>query len=149
MADRSRFAPLIVVAVAAAVYYILQPHWPSDQSIHIVLGDAAPKVLELDVRYLPGSPAHPVTDPELARSVSFRYAEGAAPRIVSHEPRLANGDNVVQMELALSHSAAPRTDGGVGSDKPVRLTVERSVSLQGGTTSMDVSPELLRASEDR
>jgi hypothetical protein len=132
-----RLLPLGIAAVGLAVYFFLAPKAPVDQGIRIILGDGAPRVVEVDVRYVAAGP-----NPDLSREVTFRYAPGAAPRIVSHEPRLANGDYVVQMEFGLA--TAPSVS--VAPPSVARVSVDRSVTLQGGTTSIDVSRSLLRAS---
>jgi hypothetical protein len=125
-----RLLPLGIAAVGLAVYFFLAPKAPVDQAIRVVLGDAAPRVVEVDVRYVAAGP-----NPDLTREVTFRYAPGAAPRIVSHEPRLANGDYVVQMEFGISTAS--------NASSVARVSVDRSVTLQGGTMSIDVSRALL------
>jgi hypothetical protein len=132
LGTRRRLFPLGIAAVGVAVYFFLAPRAPVDQGIRIVLGEAAPRVTEVDVRYVATG-----ANPDVAREVTFRYAPGAAPRIVSHEPRLANGDYVVQMEFDLS-TASPQVAQG-------HVTVDRPVTLLGGTTSLDVSRALLRS----
>jgi hypothetical protein len=136
-----RLLPLGIAAVGVAVYFFLAPRAPVDQAIRIVLGDAAPRVAEVDVRYVAAGP-----NPDLTREVTFHYARGAAPRIVSHEPRLANGDYVVQMEFGIFTPLVPTS---ASSSEPIaRVNVDRSVTLQGGTMSIDVS-RALAPSEDR
>jgi hypothetical protein len=62
----------------------------------------------------------------LAREATFRFPDGNAPRIVTHEPRLADGDYVVEIDI-LSRFASHST------------TFERRVTFQGNTTSIDLS----------
>jgi hypothetical protein len=153
LASRRRLFPLGIAAVGLAVYFFLAPRAPTEQAVRIVLGDAAPRVVDLDVRYVyPGglgvSPNGAGASPDLTREVTFHYAPGAAPRIVSHEPKLANGDYLVQMEFGLS----PASSGSALPDATPRpaVTVERYVTLSGGSTSIDVSRALLaRPSEER
>jgi hypothetical protein len=135
--SQRRLLPLGIAAAGIAVYLFLSPRAPTDQAIRIVLGDAAPQVTEVDVRYGAGSGAsheRAAGSEEVARAVTFHYAPGAAPRIVSHEPRLANGEYVVEMEFVLAAGH--------------RVNVERRVTLQGGSTSIDVSRAILHP-EDR
>jgi len=40
------------------VALVLSRHWPTDQAVHIVLGDAAPRALEVRVRYADLSAGH-------------------------------------------------------------------------------------------
>jgi hypothetical protein len=135
LTSNRRLLPLGIAAAGIAVYLFLSSRGPTDQAIRIVLGDAAPQVTEVDARYVPaGDGTSSPQDSEVLRAVTFHYAPGAAPRIVSHEPRLANGEYVVQMEFVLSEGR--------------RLNVERRVMLQGGSTSMDVSRAILHP-EDR
>jgi hypothetical protein len=151
--------PLGIAAVGFAVYFFLSPRLPVDQAIRVVLGDTAPRVTGLVIRYVAtgapsGAGGPSVTSsvpplggtggtPEPLREVTFRYAPGAAPRIVSHEPRLPNGEYVVQMELDLT--ALTPADSSAAA--PSRVTLERSVSLQGGTMSIDVSRDLSRGAD--
>ena len=112
-----RLVPILFLGAGAAVYFSLSPKWPSEQSLHIALGDQAPRVEEVRVRCGEGS--------DWAREVTFHYAKGHAPRMVSYEPRLANGEYLVEIEV--------RTD-----DARVR-TEDRRVRLEGGSTSIDLS----------
>jgi hypothetical protein len=117
---RKRIVGLVIVAAAvAAVYTYLSPQIPRDQVVHFVLGDAAPTVTEVAVRYrLASAPAG-----EWTREVTFEYSRGKAPRIVTHEARLPNGDYVVEIEIV--HDT-------------LRTVVERAVRV-GGTTSIELS----------
>jgi hypothetical protein len=114
---RRRLAPLALVAAAAAAYLVLGPKVPKDQTVHVVLGDASPRVTEVDVRYAPAG------EQDFAREASFRYAEGAAPRIVTHSPRLADGEYAVEIELHTQKGHA---------------NVARRVKLEGDPVSIDV-----------
>ena len=124
---RRRVVLLIAVATALAVYFVLAPRWPKDQVVHIVLGDAAPRIEEVRVRYADASA--PENAEDWTREASFRYALNSAPRVITHEPRLPDGDYVVEIDL-VSPSG--------------RATARRRVALQGGTASIDVSREVLR-----
>ncbi len=161
MASRRRLFPLGIAAVGLAVYFFLAPRAPTEQAVRIVLGDAAPRVVDVDVRYVsPGglgvSPNGVVANPDLTREVTFHYAPGAAPRIVSHEPKLANGDYLVQMEFGLSPAssgsalpdATPVSLGDTPKPPGPAVTVERNVTLSGGSTSIDVSRALLARTEE-
>jgi hypothetical protein len=114
-----RFAPLVLVAAVVAVWLFLGPKIPHDQTVHVVLGNSAPRVTELTVGY-----AHPeVGEAELTRQATFHWAEGAAPRIVTHTPRLSNGDYLVEIEVATRNGHAK---------------VERRVKLDENPVSIDV-----------
>ena len=123
---RKRIALTIAAAAAFALYFTLSPRWPKDQVLHVVLGDAAARVEEVRIRY---AEAKATSAEEWTREASFRYALNSAPRVITHEPRLPDGDYVVEIDL-VSPSG--------------RATARRRVALQGGTASIDVSREVLR-----
>jgi hypothetical protein len=138
-----RVPALLVLAVGLGVFLLFGPKIPRDQAVGIVLGDAAATVREVTVRYrlqAPSTAASPqnqsdrgeLTD-EVLREVSFRFPRGGAPRVVRHEPRLADGDYLLEIELVTDQS---------------RTTVTRAVGLLGGATSVDVSRVLAALSAD-
>jgi uncharacterized protein (DUF2126 family) len=129
MDRRTRLARLLLLLAALGSAYMLSRHWPTDQSVHIVLGDAAPRVLELRVRYAELTSAHD----DWQREVSFHYAAGRAPRIVNHEPRLVSGDYDVEIEI--ERTAEPPDARTV--------SVTRHVTFDGHTMSIDVSAAAL------
>ena len=118
MAPRRRYAFLLLAFAALAFFALLEPKWPKDQSVRVVLGNLAPLVEELQVRYAERG------SEELVREATFRYPKGGAPRIVSHEPRLPNGDYLVEIDLGFEHG---------------HTETRRTVTLGGGSTSIDVS----------
>ncbi len=120
--DRRKLGPLILVAALLAMWLVLGRKVPSEQVVHVVLGDAAPSVTEVRLRYAPDEGAGP-SDAEFTREATFRYAAGKAPRIVTHEPRLAGGDYLVEIEVSK------------GND---RALVHRKVKLDGSPVSLDV-----------
>lgn len=130
MLARSARIPLLVAS--AVVVFLLLRHWPTDQTLRIVLGDAAPRVEEVRVRYAEPTGGHD----DWEREVTFHYAPGLAPRIVSHEPRLVSGEYDVEVEITLTPRPLDPTF--------VRTVTEaRRVTLRGGTTSIDVSQRAL------
>ena len=70
----------------------------------------------------------PRSSEEWTREVSFRYAPGSdgrvAPRIVTHDVRLADGEWTVEIEVA------SKTD---------RATVKRRVTLEGKAVSIELA----------
>ncbi len=108
-------------------YLVTAPQVPHTQTVHYVLGDSAPRVDELRVRYAPYTVAakHDEMAEDWTREVAFRFADGGAPRIVTHEPRLANGDYVVEVEIV--------------SRAHANTTGRSRASLAGEPTSIDVS----------
>ena len=106
-------AMLLFGAVGAGAYFFLSPRFPKDQSVNVVLGDRAPGVTEVTMRYASQK------DADLRRDVSFHFDKGKAPRVVHHEARLPDGDYVVTIEMR------------GGQDV---WTKERRARLEGGST---------------
>ena len=104
---------------------------PKDQTVHYILGDAAGRVEEIDAAWSSGGGQHDESQESL-RNVSLRYALGHAPRVVTHEPRLPDGDYTVKIEIVAESG---------------RNVVERHVRLGGGATSIDLA-DALRAPSD-
>src|SRR5215471_10282117 len=124
--DRKRLLRLLLLGAALVVAMILARNWPKVQTVHYVLGEGAPRVEEVDARWAEGASSEDWT-----REATFRYAPGQAPRIVTHEPRLPDGDYTVEIEIA-SASAA-------------RNVVRRRVTLTGGgSTSIDLADSVPR-----
>ncbi len=143
---RRRVALLVVSGAAAAVYFTLAPRWPKDNVVHIVLGNAAPGVEEVRVGYAPAS-KHGGMAEDFAREAAFRFPVGSAPRIVTHEPRLADGDYVVEIEILSrpSSDALESRDGGATPQPRAHSTLlQRRVTFQGNTTSLDISSSIDR-----
>jgi hypothetical protein len=127
---RRRIARLVILAAGAALYFTLAPHWPKDNVIHVVLGPAAPEVEDIHLRYAPAPKNGPMVE-DWTRETEFRFPGGSAPRVVTHEPRVADGDYVVEIEILKTSHAIVR--------------VQRRVTLEGGTTSLDVSEAVAAA----
>ncbi len=119
--DRRKLGPLALVAAGLLIWLVLGRKVPQDQVVRVVLGDAAPRVTEVRLRYQPDG------DAEFTREATFPYPKGTAPRIVTHEPRLAGGDYMVEIELS------------EGND---RALVHRKVKLDGNPVSLDVKESL-------
>ena len=127
---RKRLAQLVVLVAGLAVFLVLSRRWPRDHTLHFVLGDVSPRVTELSMRI-----DEPSDRGEPLRVATFRYGDAGAPRIVTEETRLADGDYAVEFEVA-SHSSLS--------------TVRRMVKVEGSTTitidlSRELSKELLRS----
>jgi len=116
---------MIFVGIGAATYFSLAPKWPEDQHLRLLLGDAAKAVTEVRVRCGkdPGSAA--TGDVDWMREVSFRYAAGDAPRLVAYDPRLPEGDYLVEIDVDSVDSSHRATD--------------HRVKLSGGTTQIDLT----------
>jgi hypothetical protein len=139
---RARIARIVFLAAAVAVYFTLAPRWPKDNQIHIILGVAASQVEELRLGYALAPKNGPIGEGAMAedwtRGATFRFAGGSAPRIVTHDARLADGDYVVEIEiLKVSHE---HSDAGTAAVPPHDIVrVIRRVTLEGGTTSIDLT----------
>lgn len=83
----------------------------------LVLGASADRVTGLEMQYV-------ADDADVARDVRMAFPEGQAPRIVSHEPKLADGEYLVRIDL---------------DTREGRRSVERRVTLGGGTTQVDLA----------
>jgi hypothetical protein len=133
MMDRKRIARFVLVAGALIVAVHFARQWPKDQTVHYILGDGAPAIEEIDARWAENG--GPSGGDEWTREATFRYAPGHAPRIVTHEPRLPDGDYTV--EIAIVASGRPE---GTGTGKVRReALVRRRVALSGGVTSIDLA----------
>lgn len=93
---------------------------PRDQHLRLVLGPLAAEVTGVEVQYV-------AEDGEVARDARMTFAVGQAPRVASHEPQLADGDYRLRIDL---------------DTREGRRTVERRVTLGGGTTQVDVTSVL-------
>jgi hypothetical protein len=126
---RKRIAQLLILIAGLFVFLMLSRHWPKDRTFRVVLGEAAARVDELSIRY-DDAKAQKQGDGEPLRVTTFHYGDAGAPRTVTHEARLADGDYTVEIEVA-SHS--------------VLTTVRRSVTVEGdSTTTIDISRELAK-----
>ena len=113
--QRRRPILVVILILAISAYFFLTPRLPKDQAVNVVLGDDADRVTDITLRYTVEG------ETETAREATFHYDH--APRVVHHEARLPNGDYVLVVDLR-----------GAGA-----AHVERKVTLNGGSTSIDVS----------
>lgn len=120
--SRKRIASIAFLVFGLAVAFYLSSRAPREQHLRIVLGAAAPEVSGVALRYLG-------QDGETLREASFSFASGAAPRVVSHEPSLPDGDYRVEIDV-------DARDG--------RRTLQRRVTLGGGSTQIDLGSSLTR-----
>lgn len=128
--DRKRAARLVLLAAGLGVAALVargEVAVPRDQSIRYVLGDGAARVQQLEARWAPPGAAKAE---DWTRAATFRYAPGQAPSVITHEPKLPNGDYDVQIEIVASES---------GGTEPVTRVIDRHVQLAGGTTSIDLA----------
>ncbi len=123
-AMRRRLARIVGLVAVAAIFLTLASRWPRDNVVHIVLGAAAGQVERATLRYAPAPKNGPMVE-DWTREVTFGFPGGSAPRVITHEPRVADGDYVVEIEILKTSHAIVRT--------------QRRVALEGGTTSVDVS----------
>jgi hypothetical protein len=124
--DRKRILRLLLLGAGLFIAMLLARHWPKEQTVHYVLGDGASRVEEVEARWAEGRSSEDWT-----REATFRYAPGQAPRIVTQEPRLPDGDYTVEIEIAAADAA--------------RNVVRRNVTLTGGgSTSIDLADSVPR-----
>jgi len=123
-----RVLRLLVLAGALMAALTFARQWPRDQTVHYILGSAAPRVEELVARWAPGKAA----DENWTRESTFHYEKGSAPRIVTQAPRLADGDYTVEIEIVAASSGQEK-ERGTNS-----VVVRKHVTLSGGATSIDL-----------
>lgn len=119
---RRKLLPILFVAGGALVASYLASKSPRDQHVSLVLGAAAPEIMQLEIQYV-------APDGDLARDARMTFGASGAPRVVSHEPQLTDGDYLLRIDLETSRQG--------------RRSVERRVSLGGGTTQVDLATVLL------
>lgn len=116
---RRRIGSLVFLAFGLGVAFYLSQNGPQEQHVHVILGGTAPEVTGVQLSYASMTG-------DIANETRFAYAPGAAPRIVSHDPKLPRGDYDLKVDLS-------GPDGG--------RSVQRRVTLQGGSTQLDLSRE--------
>jgi hypothetical protein len=119
MSPRARIARLLVLGAVLVIAVVFAKKWPKDQMVHFMLGDAAPRVEELDARWSPG-----IASNDWVRESSYRFEAGKAPRVVTNAPRLADGDYTVEIEVK-----------GTGGPTVIR----KHVTLEGGSTTIELA----------
>lgn len=117
MTPRGRRLSFLVLGAGAAAALFLQTRLPREQHVRFVLGEAAPEVTGLDVAYVEEGG-------EVAREARLAFEPGRAPRIVAHDPSLADGPYRLRIEVETREG---------------RRAVERQVTLSGGTTQVDLA----------
>ena len=96
---------------------------PREQHVKLVLGPRADDVTGLQVQYL-AVDRLAAEDGDVARETRMTFEPGRAPRVVAHEPQLADGDYRLRIDL---------------DTREGRRSVERRVTLGGGTTQVDLA----------
>lgn len=109
--------PFVVLGGGALIAAYLGSKSPRDQHLRLVLGPNADQVTGLEVQYV-------AADGDVARDARMAFFPGQTPRIVSHEPQLTDGDYSLRIDL---------------DTREGRRSVERRVTLGGGTTQVDLS----------
>ena len=117
---RRKLLPVLFLAGGALLASYLTSKSPRDQHLSLVLGPAAERVTQVEIQYLSA-------DGELARDARMSFDPGRAPRVVSHAPQLADGEYRLRIDL---------------DTREGRRTVERRVTLGGGTTQVDLAATL-------
>ena len=106
---------MIAVGALTAAYFAGKA--PRDQHLKLVLGASSEQVTGLEIQYVAG-------DGDVARAARMAFEPGGAPRVVSHEPQLADGDYRLQIDV---------------DTREGRRSTERRVTLGGGTTQVDLA----------
>lgn len=116
---RRRIGSLVFLAFGLGVAMWLSQNGPQEQHVHVILNERAPTVTGVSLQYV-------ASNGDVANETSFRYAPGQAPRIVSHDPKIPSGDYQLKVDVDLGDS---------------RKSVEKQVTLKGGSAQVDVSRE--------
>ena len=119
-ANRSRYAKLAFLAIGILVTTYLAKRGPHEQHVRFMLGESALEVTGLEVQYVDA-------DGDVAREARLAFDQGKAPRVVPHEPELPDGAYKIKADLLTRER---------------RVSVERSVTLSGGSTQVDLSAAL-------
>lgn len=114
---RRRLPTLLLLAGGVGLALYLSSTAPREQHVRYVLGDTAADVTSVELEYTGD-------DGEIVRRSSMRFDRGAAPRIVTHDPMLADGTYRVHVDI----------DAASG-----RRTLERQIALSGGRTTIDLA----------
>ena len=117
---RRKLLPFLVLGAGALIAAYLSSKSPRDQHLRLILGPRADQVTGVELQYV-------AEDGEVARDARMTFGAGQAPRIVSHEPQLADGDYRLRIDL---------------DTREGRRSIERRVTLGGGTTQVDVTSVL-------
>jgi hypothetical protein len=104
-----------VVGLLVATYFGTKA--PKDQHVKLVLGPTSDRVTGLEIQYI-------AADGDLARAARMAFEPGGAPRVVAHEPHLADGEYGLRIDL---------------DTREGRRSTERRVTLGGGTTQVDLA----------
>ncbi|AKV02266.1 hypothetical protein AKJ09_08929 [Labilithrix luteola] len=114
---RRRLRGLFFLIGGALVTLWFATRSPREQHVRFVLGPHAAEVTGLDVQYLE-------PNGEVTRENEMRFEPGQAPRIVTHEPSLTDGEYRLRIDV---------------DTREGRRSVERQVTLSGGSTSVDLA----------
>ncbi len=114
---RKKLLPVLFIAGGALLASYVTSKAPREQQVRLVLGPAAAEVTQVEVQYLGA-------DGDLARDARMSFEQGRAPRVVSHQPQLADGEYRLRIDL---------------DTREGRRSVERRVTLGGGTTQVDLA----------
>lgn len=117
VARKRKLLPYLVLGAGGLLAAYLAAKAPRDQHVKLVLGAGAEAVTGVEVQYL-------ADDGDVARQTRMTFEPGQAPRIVAHDPQLADGDYKLRIDLETREG---------------RRSVERRVTLGGGTTQVDLA----------
>lgn len=124
---KRRIGSLVFLAFGLGIAFLLSNNAPQEQHVRVVLGSAAPAVTGVTLQYLSTKSG------DVANETQFTYGRGQAPRVVAHEPKLPSGDYSLRVDVAAS-----RTEPDAGAME-IHRSVERQVTLKGGSAQVDVS----------
>ena len=119
---KRRIGSLAFLAIGLGIAAYLGQNGPREQHVHVILNERAPVVTGVSLQYVAPSG-------DVANETSFHYSPGQAPRIVSHDPKIPSGDYKLKVDV----DTVNQPDS--------RKTVEKQVTLKGGSAQVDLSRE--------
>jgi hypothetical protein len=114
---KRKLFPYLLLGAGGLVAAYLAAKAPREQHVKLVLGPRAEAVTALEVQYV-------AEDGDVARDTRMTFEPGQAPRVVAHDPQLADGDYRLRIDV---------------DTREGRRSVERRVTLGGGTTQVDLA----------
>ncbi|MFO0741184.1 MAG: hypothetical protein U0270_35115 [Labilithrix sp.] len=119
---KRRIGSLVFLAFGLGVAMWLGQNGPQEQHVHVILNERAPIVTGVSLQYVGANG-------DVANETSFHYRPGQAPRIVSHDPRIPSGEYRLRVDVDTTQADSPDS----------RKSVEKQVTLKGGSAQVDVS----------
>lgn len=122
---KKRLVYLGLLIAAVGIFLVMSRVWPREQTIHVILGEAAPRVEEVELSFIPAGAAE--DDDSRARRISLHYPAHDAPQAITQAPKLANGDWLIELAVMVPGDS---------------IVVHRRLKLEGGVVTLDVAHQV-------